>query len=231
MIPLADRPTPLARAILAEATRLFPNRRTASDGMLPSPAHVMQNPNSDHNDGHAVDVTHDPGNGCDIHKMANGVRGHCAAGQERRIAYIISNARIASPRSEWRWRAYTGSNPHTLHAHFSLVRGRADDTTALFTLLEEHEEDEDLMKHGDSALHIRAAKLTLNGVLNKFRDDDGKALDQDRKLIPPLGREYDDAMARLVRYLQVRVLGVDEAKTDGRKLHTAELVEMHRRAS
>jgi hypothetical protein len=228
MIPLADHPTPLAKAILAEATRLFPNRRTASDGMLPSPAHLAQNPNSDHNDGHAVDVTHDPGSGCDVHELASAVRRRCADGQEQRVAYIISNARIASPISTWRWRTYTGSNKHVVHAHFSLVRGTADDTAPLLMM---PEEDEDLMKHGDTALHIRAAKQTLNGVLKAFRDDEGKSLDQDRRLIPPLRRDYDDEMARLVRYLQVRVLGVDEANTDGRQLHTAELVEMHRRAS
>ncbi len=37
----------------------------ASDGLLPSKAHIKASPNSDHNTGHAVDLTHDPHNGID----------------------------------------------------------------------------------------------------------------------------------------------------------------------
>jgi hypothetical protein len=41
---------------------------------------------------------------------------------EKRIAYIIFNGRIASPRMGWRWRKYKGSNPHIAHLHCSFTR-------------------------------------------------------------------------------------------------------------
>jgi hypothetical protein len=41
---------------------------------------------------------------------------------DKRIAYIIFNGRIASPRLGWRWRKYTGSNPHNHHCHVSFTR-------------------------------------------------------------------------------------------------------------
>lgn len=58
---------PFARAVLAEATRIAPRRRTSSDGTCASPAHHAQNPTSDHepsgphNYCHAVDISIDPG--------------------------------------------------------------------------------------------------------------------------------------------------------------------------
>ena len=59
MIPLAKKATPAAIAVLRQATALWPKRKKASDGLLPSKAHVKQNPNSDHNSGYAVDLTDD----------------------------------------------------------------------------------------------------------------------------------------------------------------------------
>jgi hypothetical protein len=63
MIPLARVAQPAAIAILRQATALYPKRLKASDGLLPSRAHVKQNPNSDHNSGFACDISHDPKNG------------------------------------------------------------------------------------------------------------------------------------------------------------------------
>jgi hypothetical protein len=65
VIPLAKKASPAAIAALRQATALKPKRKKASDGLLPSRAHVKQNPNSDHNSGFAVDITHDPVNGID----------------------------------------------------------------------------------------------------------------------------------------------------------------------
>ena len=58
MIPLAKKATPAAIAALRQATAHFPKRKKASDGLLPSAAHVHQNPNSDHNSGFAVDISY-----------------------------------------------------------------------------------------------------------------------------------------------------------------------------
>jgi hypothetical protein len=60
---LAKRATPAAIAVLRQATALYPKRKKLSDGLLPSSAHIKQSPNSDHNTGLAVDLTHDPKNG------------------------------------------------------------------------------------------------------------------------------------------------------------------------
>ena len=65
MKPVAKRATPAAIAVLRQATALVPKRNKASDGLLPSKAHISQNPNSDHNTGLAVDLTHDPKAGID----------------------------------------------------------------------------------------------------------------------------------------------------------------------
>ena len=51
--------TPAAIAVLRQATALRPKRKKASDGLLPSAAHMKQSPTSDHNTGYAVDLTHD----------------------------------------------------------------------------------------------------------------------------------------------------------------------------
>jgi hypothetical protein len=46
---------------------------------------------------------------------------------EKRIAYIIFEGRIASSRMGWRWRKYSGSNPHNKHCHVSFTKqGDAD---------------------------------------------------------------------------------------------------------
>jgi hypothetical protein len=41
---------------------------------------------------------------------------------EKRISYIIFEGRIASPRMGWRWRKYSGSNPHNAHCHVSFTK-------------------------------------------------------------------------------------------------------------
>ena len=50
-----------------------------------------------------------------------------AAKSDKRIAYIIFAGKIASPRMGWRWRKYSGINPHTKHCHISFTKkGDAD---------------------------------------------------------------------------------------------------------
>ena len=50
-----------------------------------------------------------------------------AARKDGRLAYIIYNKRICSPRTLWRWRPYRGANPHTRHAHFSFKKSADND--------------------------------------------------------------------------------------------------------
>jgi hypothetical protein len=42
-----------------------------------------------------------------------------AAKKDKRISYIIHAGKIASPRSLWKFRKYTGINPHHSHLHIS----------------------------------------------------------------------------------------------------------------
>lgn len=110
-----------------------PGRSKKSDGAIGDAAHATRA--SDHNPWvrdagigvvTAVDITHDPAGGCDAHRLAEVLR---RAG-DRRIKYIISNRRIASAEPKgsapaWAWRAYSGSNPHNHHVHFSVRADKA----------------------------------------------------------------------------------------------------------
>lgn len=105
------------RALEAEADRLAPKRSRASDGSIGDPAHRARK--SDHNPSgrwvHAIDITHDPARGMDIHAHARNI----AARRDNRIEYIISMGKIWE-RETGRWRSYDGDNPHNHHAHFSI---------------------------------------------------------------------------------------------------------------
>jgi hypothetical protein len=127
MIPLAKKATPAAIAALRQATAHFPKRKKASDGLLPSAAHVHQNPNSDHNSGFAVDITHDPAKGIDCTIAYIDLR------NDPRVKYLIFQGRIWS--KEKGDRDYTGSNPHNKHLHISIKEGCGNDTSPWFPWL------------------------------------------------------------------------------------------------
>ena len=124
MIPLAKKATPAAIAALRQATAHFPKRKKASDGLLPSAAHVHQNPNSDHNSGFAVDVTHDPDKGIDCTIAYIDLR------NDPRVKYLIFQGRIWS--KEKGDRDYTGSNKHNKHLHISIKEECGNDTSPWF---------------------------------------------------------------------------------------------------
>ena len=124
---LAKRATPAAIAVLRQATALRPKRKKASDGLLPSAAHVKQSPNSDHNTGYAVDITHDPGNGIDCVEMFIKLQ------EDKRVKYLIFQGRIWSQTNGVS--RYTGSNPHDKHLHISIKDGHGDDKSAWFPWL------------------------------------------------------------------------------------------------
>ena len=124
MIPLAKRPSNAAVALLRQATALAPRRNKASDGLLPSAAHVKQNPNSDHNSGHAVDLTHDPLNGIDCRVIYSELQ------KDKRVKYLIFRGKIWSrSRGE---NVYTGSNKHEKHLHVSIHEEYENDTRDWF---------------------------------------------------------------------------------------------------
>jgi hypothetical protein len=119
--------TPAAIAVLRQATAISPSRKKASDGLLPSAAHIKQSPNSDHNTGLAVDLTHDPESGVDCSDIFEKLK------EDKRVKYLIFNKKIWSKdKARLGNRPYTGSNPHTKHLHISINDGYGDDTSPWF---------------------------------------------------------------------------------------------------
>ena len=90
MKPVVKKALPAAIAVLRQATALVPKRKKASDGLLPSAAHIKANPNSDHNTGLAVDLTHDPKAGIDCAVIFEKLK------EDERVSYLIFNKKIWS---------------------------------------------------------------------------------------------------------------------------------------
>lgn len=124
---VVGKATPAATAVLRQANAIAPRRMRASDGILPSAAHLKANPTSDHNTGLAVDLTHDPKNGIDCEEIFEQLK------KDRRVSYLIFNKRIWSrERKKEGNRKYSGSNPHTKHIHISINPDYANDTSPWF---------------------------------------------------------------------------------------------------
>ena len=109
----------------------YPDRDRTSDGWIGNRAH--QNRPSHHNPDaegivRAIDIDRDLSGKAKpdlMPDLADQIR-H-AAKSDKRIAYIIFAGKIASPRMGWRWRKYSGINPHTKHCHISFTKkGDAD---------------------------------------------------------------------------------------------------------
>jgi hypothetical protein len=125
--PVVGKATPAAVALLRQASALAPKRMKASDGLLPSAAHLKISPNSDHNTGLAVDLTHDPKNGIDCAEIFEKLK------EDERVSYLIFNKKIWSRKhAKSGNRPYSGSNPHTKHLHVSIHPHMADDTSPWF---------------------------------------------------------------------------------------------------
>jgi hypothetical protein len=129
---LVKRATPAAIAVLRQATALRPQRKKASDGLLPSAAHVKQSPVSDHNTGLAVDLTHDPKNGIDCVEIFEKLK------DDKRVKYLIFQGKIWSKeKAKQGNRKYTGSNPHNKHLHISINDACANDISPWFSWLDQ----------------------------------------------------------------------------------------------
>jgi hypothetical protein len=106
----------------------FPDRDRRSDGWIGDLRHSARP--SDHNPDRETGVVRAIDVDRDVHKtgkpdlmpdIADQLRIAAKAG-EKRIAYIIFEGRIASSRMGWRWRKYSGSNPHSKHCHVSFTK-------------------------------------------------------------------------------------------------------------
>ena len=107
---------------------LAPRRSTASDGWIGDASHFAQGDASDHNpwivlDGMgvvtAIDITHDPANGCDVMVIAKAI----AASRDPRLKYFIYTGGVggqpgilSATVSPWTWRTRAADDhPHHLH--------------------------------------------------------------------------------------------------------------------
>jgi len=129
---LVKKATHAAISVLRQATALKPLRKKASDGLLPSAAHIKQSPTSDHNTGLAVDLTHDPKNGIDCVDIFEKLK------DDKRVKYLIFQGKIWSKeKAKQGNRKYTGSNPHNKHLHISIVDTHSNDVSPWFYWLDQ----------------------------------------------------------------------------------------------
>jgi hypothetical protein len=110
------------------------DRDKSSDGWVGNLAHSLNR--SDHNPDsagivRAIDIDRDLSGKAKPDLMpylADQIRLAAKRG-DKRISYIIFNGRIASSRMGWRWRKYSGINPHIKHCHISFTKkGDSDDS-------------------------------------------------------------------------------------------------------
>jgi hypothetical protein len=154
MKPVVKKATPAAIAVLRQATALFPKRNKASDGLLPSAAHIKQNPNSDHNSGLAVDLTNDPKHGIDCADLFERFK------EDDRVDYLIFNGRIWSrDRRDEGNRVYSGSNPHHKHLHISIRASRCNDVSPWFGFIDRKPKAVDKVK---ASLSRKPKKKAVN---------------------------------------------------------------------
>jgi hypothetical protein len=119
---------PALDSLRAEFNRRFPGRDKASDGWIGDADHSAND--SDHNPDsrglvHAIDVDEDlrdPYRRTTMRDCVDKIVADHKAGRDNRLTYIIYERAIWSASRGWESRAYTGSNPHDKHAHFSARR-------------------------------------------------------------------------------------------------------------
>lgn len=107
------KPALACKQALYDATALCPGRKRDSDGLMGDSSHQQRK--SDHNDGNAFDLTHDPDNGVDCNLFAK------LALLDYRVRYVIWNREIYNVAGDDPgWRPYHGKNGHTHHMHVSI---------------------------------------------------------------------------------------------------------------
>jgi len=115
----------------------YPNRDRTSDGWVGDTRHAARP--SDHNPDskgivRAIDIDRDLSGKAKTDLMpdlADQIR--LCAKSDKRISYIIFNGKIASSRMGWRWRKYSGINPHIKHCHISFTP-KGDTDSSFFNI-------------------------------------------------------------------------------------------------
>jgi hypothetical protein len=113
----------------------FPDRDRASDGWIGDSKHAARK--SDHaptDDGivRALDIDADlRSHKSEAFDLADQLR--LLARSDKRISYIIFAGKIASYRRNYKWRKYTGINPHKTHIHVSFT-AKGDHDGSMFRI-------------------------------------------------------------------------------------------------
>lgn len=104
-----------------EANGLAPRRNKGYDGTIGDASHQARA--SRHNPFRgvvtALDLTHDPKNGFDVHALVRELVKH----PHPNLYYVISNGQGAYKKEGFKWRKYNGSNKHDHHAHIAVGWG------------------------------------------------------------------------------------------------------------
>ena len=106
----------------------YSSRDKSSDGWLGDYRHSTRA--SDHNPDkqgivRAIDIDRDLSGKAKpdlMPDLADQIRLFAKRDKSKRISYIIFAGKIASPRMGWRWRKYSGINPHNHHCHISFTK-------------------------------------------------------------------------------------------------------------
>jgi hypothetical protein len=110
----------------------YPDRDKRSDGWIADARHLSAG-KSDHiadEDGivYAIDLDkdlHGVPKPDEMPYLADQLRN--LAKTDKRFKYLIFDGKIASAKSQWRWRKYTGINQHRAHLHVSFTsKGKED---------------------------------------------------------------------------------------------------------
>ena len=113
----------------------FPDRDRTSDGWIGDSKHAARK--SDHNptaEGivRALDIDADfRSHKSEAFDLADQLR--LLARFDKRISYIIFNGKIASYKRNYKWRKYTGINPHKTHIHISFT-AKGDEDRSMFRI-------------------------------------------------------------------------------------------------
>jgi hypothetical protein len=113
----------------------FPDRSRSLDGWIGDARHAARK--SDHNPDatgivRAIDIDANLGSKLpEAFDLADQLR--LLARSDRRISYIIFNGKIATWRRNYKWRKYTGINPHKTHIHISFTK-LGDEDRSMFRI-------------------------------------------------------------------------------------------------
>jgi hypothetical protein len=175
---------PCCRKAINDATARWPRRNRASDGIMGDAAH--QKRKSDHNDGNAFDLTHDPAHGVDCNDLSR------RALFDPRVTQVIWNRQTCFRHlASAGWQPYKGSNPHVSHMHVSIRATMRNDLSIWpWTLLPYPGRPLQIGMHGTDVrtvqhrLLVRSKNITVDGIFGPETRQVVMAFQQQNGLTP-----------------------------------------------